>query len=283
MGRGLVGEHVGHEPAPYQLGQHLRDVADQPHGERALLRAGLLYEAERAVEIGLHPIAVARLQPSADARLVHIHAEKCGAVHGRGQRLGATHAAEASGHDETSFEGAAEVLAGTLRKGLVGPLEDSLGADVDPRARGHLAVHGEAQRVEPAELVPRRPARHQVGVRDEHPGRLVMGPEHTDGLSALDQQGFVVLQTAQRGDDPLVALPVSRCLPAAAVDHELLRALRDRGIEIVHEHPESRLLMPAFAGERRPRRGGDRRWVGQCGHREPGIWRWENLTGGGRE
>ena len=43
------------------------------------------------------------------------------------------------------------------RRSLVGALQDALGADVDPRAGGHLAVHGQAELLEPAELRPGGP------------------------------------------------------------------------------------------------------------------------------
>ena len=54
---------------------------------------------------------------------------------------------------------AAEAAAGDLGEALVGALQDPLGADVDPRAGGHLPVHREAERLEAAELVPGRPLR----------------------------------------------------------------------------------------------------------------------------
>ena len=114
---------------------------------------------------------------------------------------------EPAGHHQPPRERAAEVLPGALGEGLVGALQDPLGADVDPRPGGHLAVHREAQRLEPAELVPGRPARHQVRVGDQHPRRLVVRAEDADRLAALHQQRLVVLQPAQRGDDPLVGTP----------------------------------------------------------------------------
>ena len=78
------------------------------------------------------------------------------------------------------------------REGLVRPLEDALGADVDPRPRGHLAVHGEPGRLEVPELLPRRPLRHQQRVGDEHARRHLVGARHPDRLAALHQQGLVV-------------------------------------------------------------------------------------------
>ena len=99
------------------------------------------------------------------------------------------------------------MLAGALGEGLVGALQDSLGADVDPRAGGHLAVHREPQRLEPAELVPGGPAGDQVGVGDQDPGRLLVGAEHPDRLAALNQQRLVVLQPAEGGDDASRSTP----------------------------------------------------------------------------
>ena len=221
--------------------------------------------AERGVQIVLEPVAVAGLDPAADARLVHVHAEERGAVHRGGERLRAAHAAQAAGDHQPALERAAEVLPRALGEGLVGALQDALRADVDPRAGRHLAVHREPERVEPAELVPGRPARHQVRVGDQHPRRLLVRPEDADRLAALDQQRLVVLQPAERGHDPLVALPVPRRLAAPAVDDQLLGPLGDRGIEVVHQHPERGLLVPALAGERRPGGGGDGR-VGEGGH-----------------
>ena len=108
-------------------------------------------------------------------------------------------------------ERAAEVLPGALGERLVGALQDALRADVDPRAGRHLAVHREPERFEPAELVPGRPARHQVRVGDQHPRRLLVGPEHADRLPALDQQRLVVLQPPERGHDRARSTP--SCAP----------------------------------------------------------------------
>ena len=58
-------------------------------------------------------------------------------------------------------------LAGSA-EGLVGALEDPLRADVDPRPRRHLPEHRQPLGLEPAELVPGRPLRHEQRVRDQH-------------------------------------------------------------------------------------------------------------------
>ena len=69
-------------------------------------------------------------------------------------------------------ERAAEALRRALGERLVRALQDALGPDVDPRARGHLPVHREPGRLELAERVPVRPLRHEHRVRDQHPRRL---------------------------------------------------------------------------------------------------------------
>jgi hypothetical protein len=112
------------------------------------------------------------------------------------------------------------VLAAGLGKGLVGALHDALGADVDPAAGRHLAVHHQALAVEFVEVLPGGPVRHQVGVGDQHARRVGMGAEHAHRLAALHQQGLVLAQAAQAGQDLLEAVPVARGLADAAIDHQ---------------------------------------------------------------
>ncbi len=74
-----------------------------------------------------------------------------------------------------------------------------------------------------------------------------MGPEHPDGLPRLHEEGLVVAETAEGLHDPVEALPGAGGLSTAAVHDELVGALRDLGIEIVHEHAKRRLGEPAPA------------------------------------
>ena len=78
------------------------------------------------------------------------------------------------------------------RKGLVRPLEDALGADVDPASGGHLPEHRQPLGLEPPELVPRRPARDEQRVRDQDARRALVRAEDADRLAALDEQRLVV-------------------------------------------------------------------------------------------
>ena len=71
-----------------------------------------------------------------------------------------------------------------------------------------------------------------------------------DRFAGLHEQRFVAPELAELADDDVEAGPVSRCFSAPAVHDQILRTLRDFGVEIVVEHAKSGLLNPAFAGER---------------------------------
>ena len=144
---------------------------------------------------------------------------------------------------------AAEVAAAHFGEGLVGALHDALAADVDPRAGGHLAVHGEALAIELVEVLPGRPVRHQIGIGDQHARRIRMGRKHAHRLAGLHQQGFLFGQGFQRFDDAVVAIPIARGASDAAVDHELGGILRDLGIEVVHQHAQRRFGHPGAGAQ----------------------------------
>ena len=112
-------------------------------------------------------------------------------VHRHGQRLRAAHAAEPGGERDRAGERAVERLRGDGAERLVGALQDALGADVDPRAGGHLAVHREPGGLEAAELRPGRPVAHEVGVGDQHPRRPLVRPHDADRAARLHEQRLV--------------------------------------------------------------------------------------------
>jgi hypothetical protein len=129
--------------AAHQLRQNVGAVAHQPHRDGLPAAARFINDVERVIEVHGHAVAISALQALLDARRVYIHAQKAGIVQGGRQRLGAAHAAHAAGDDEPAAQGAAEVPVGRGREGFESALHNSLAADVDPRAGGHLAVHGE--------------------------------------------------------------------------------------------------------------------------------------------
>jgi hypothetical protein len=179
------------------------------------------------------------------------------AGHHRRERLRAAHAAEAGGQDPLALEVAAIMLAAHFGEGLVGALDDALGADVDPRAGGHLAVHHQALAIELVEHLPGRPFGHEVGVGDQHARRVLVGAEHADRLARLDEQGLVLLEPLERLDDLVEAFPVARGAADAAIDDQALRVLGDLVVEVVHQHPHRGLGGPAAWRRSRAAAGAD--------------------------
>jgi hypothetical protein len=203
----------------------------------------------RVVDVGGLDVEVAVLDAAVDAGLVAIHTDRHPVVHRHGQRLRAAHAAQSGGEGDGACQRAAELLLRDRTEGLVGALQDALRADVDPRARRHLPVHHQALGLELAELLPIRPVANEIGVRDQHARRPFVGAEHTDWLAGLHQHGLVVLQPAQRPHDRVERLPAAGGAAGAAVDHQVFGMLGDLGVEIVHQHPQRGLLLPALASQ----------------------------------
>ena len=228
----LIGEDVGCDSTPNQLWQDVGRVADESDRERALGARRFADPGERLVEAPRLAIAVSRLDALVDARLVDVDSEDRRVVHRRGERLRAAHAAKSGGEHEPAGERSAELRARDGAERLVRALEDSLRADVDPRAGGHLAVHHQTGALELAEIVPGRPTTNEIAVRDEHARRPRVRAEHADRLPALDEQRLVVLETPQRIDDRVERFPAARRAARAAIDDEIVGSLgdfRDRG------------------------------------------------------
>ena len=250
MGRGLVGHDVGagsaHLHAADEFREDLGGVADQGHGLGLAPGGPVRDHGQRLVQrMGLG-VAIAGADAEVGAGLVAFDGKAAGPGHHGGQRLRAAHPAQARRQDPLALEIAAVMLAPGLGEGLVGALNDALRADVDPRARGHLAVHGQALLVEFVEMVPVRPVRHQVRVGDQHAWRVLVGAEDAHGLAGLDQQRLVLVQPAQGLDYAVEVVPGPRRPPDAAIDDQLVRVLGHVGMQVVHQHPQRRLGQPAF-------------------------------------
>ena len=245
VGGGLVGHEVEVLPSPGQLGHDVGRVPEQANGERAAGERGGTQARERVLQGVGRLIEVARLEPAIDAGLVDLDAEDRRPRERRGQRLGAAHPSQARCEDRPPGERrGTEVLLARGGERLVGALQDSLRADVNPRSGGHLAEHGQALGLEAPELVPRRPLRHEQRVRDQDARRIDRGPEHRHGLARLNEQCLVVRELEQRMDDCLERLVRACRLAAAAVDDEVLGAFGDVGVEVVQQHAERRLRRP---------------------------------------
>lgn len=149
------------------------------------------------------------------------------------------------------------MLAACFHEGFIGALHNPLTADVDPASGGHLAVHRQPFRVQLVEVFPRRPVRHQVGVGNQHAGRIFMGFEYADRFAGLHQQRFVVFEIRQRLNNGVIARPVARGAAYAAVDHQLVGIFRYLRIKVVHQHAQRCFGEPAFCSERGAARGAD--------------------------
>ncbi len=246
MGAGLVGDDVDRDPAPQQLGEHLGAVAD--HADRP------------GASLGSWPAAPSPRRNRGRRR----PRPGSGAATRRSSRVRSTSTIRQTPSLRVTASGcappmppqppvsvnvparrAAEPLLGDGGERLVRALDDALGADVDPRAGGHLAVHGEARALQPAELGPVRPVRHQVGVGDQHPRRPLVGPHHPDRAAGLDQHGLVGLQVAS-------ACGPWRRTSASRVPPGRCRRTR-RGRRVVRRSPDRGCSSASAAGPRWPR------------------------------
>ena len=155
---GLVGDDVEPLAGRRPGGLDLRGVADERDRQRLPLGRPRPRRRERLRGVVGEPVDVADVEPPSRPRLVDLDRDAGALVHRHGQRLRAAHPAQAGGQRHGPPQAAAEVLARELGERLVGALEDPLGADVDPGAGRHLAVHRQAFALELAERVPGRPA-----------------------------------------------------------------------------------------------------------------------------
>ena len=241
---GLVGDDVDLDAPAQQLGEDHGRVADHADRQRPALPLRGQHRRDRLVQrVGDH-VEVAVPDPAVQPVGVDVDDQAGAAVHGDRERLGAAHAAAAGGQRQRAGEGAAEPLGGDRGERLVGALQDALGADVDPRAGGHLAVHGQTELFQAAELGPGGPVADQVGVGQQHPGRPLVGAQHADRPAGLHQHRLVVAQFGQGPDQRVVRRPVAGGPPGAAVHDQVLRALGHLRVEVVHQHPHGRLLRP---------------------------------------
>ena len=257
MRGGLVRDDVEPLARGRPRGLDLRGVPDQRHRQRLALGRPRAGHRERLGGVVGQPVDVADLVAPPGPRLVDLDRDAGALVHRHGERLRAAHAAEAGGQRHGAAQAPAEVPARELRERLVRALEDPLGADVDPRPGGHLAVHRQALPLELAERVPVRPLADEVRVGDQDPRRPLVGPEHGDRLAGLDEERLVVAQPLELADDRVERLPAPGRAPGAAVDDEVVGVLGDLRVEVVHEHPQDGFLLPAAGLEGRAARRAD--------------------------
>ncbi len=248
-----IGAAVGHFftclHAAQDLGEDVGRIADQGHGLRFARLGPAVDHRQRLVEVVGFLVAITGADTEVGAGLVAFHGKAGGARHDGCQRLGTAHAAEAAGQDPLACQVAVIMLAAGFREGLVGALNDALGADIDPRAGRHLAVHHQALLIELVEVLPIGPVGYQVGVRNEHARRIGMGPDDGYRLARLDEQRFVGFEILQRGADGIEVVPGARSATDPAINDQLVRVFGDIRMQVVHQHAKRRLGQPALGVE----------------------------------
>ena len=247
MSRRLVGDDVDRFVVVHERLEKLDGVGFDSDRLGHAVALGQPGQPDGIVDVRGDHVEVARLDPPVQAGGVDVGADDDPAIHGHGQRLGPAHTADAGRQRQGPGQGSAETLGGDRREGLVGALQDALGADVDPRSGCHLPVHGEPELLEAAELVPVVPLADQVAVGDQDPGSPFVGAQDADRPAGLDEQRLVVGQLLQGPRDGLEAGPVARRFAAAAVDDQIVGALGDVGVEVVVQHPPGGFLGPGSA------------------------------------
>src|SRR5262249_16480942 len=75
------------------------------------------------------------------------------------------------------------------------------------------------------------------------------------GLARREGQGLVMAEPAGLADDGVEGRPRPGRPARAAVDDERIRVLGYRRVEVVHQHTQGGLLLPALAAQLRPAGG----------------------------
>ena len=179
----LVGHNVDGHISIQNLGEHGGGVAHHANREGALLVFGGENASKSIVEIGRVFVEVSVFDAASQARLVDVDDEHGALIHSDGQWLRAAHATASTGQGEGSGKGSAKVLPSDRCERFEGALQNSLRADVDPRACRHLAVHGQPLGLQPTKLGPVRPVAHEVGVCNENAGRPFVRAKNPNGFA----------------------------------------------------------------------------------------------------
>ncbi len=247
MRAGLIGQQIGNEISLHHFRKDVGAVANQTDRGRALCLSRLVDQLQCLIERWHHVVAIAGRKPFLDPCRIHLNPDEACAIHGRGQRLRAAHSTEPAADDEFTREISIEMFFPGRAKGFERALHNSLAADVNPGTGRHLSIHRQPEPFEFVELLVVRPITNEIGIRDQYSWGFIVGAEFADRLARLNEQGLVVFKPAQRTDNRIETFPISGRPPGAAVNDQSIRRFRDFRIEIVHQHPQGRFLVPAFA------------------------------------
>ena len=112
MRGGLVGHHIRKKPAGHQVRQQLGGVAEHANRAGDAVAGALLRAPHRSVQVRRTFVEVLRGQPLFNPGRIDLDDQRHAAVHGHGQRLGATHATQTGGDDDAAGQRAAKMPAG---------------------------------------------------------------------------------------------------------------------------------------------------------------------------
>src|SRR4030095_15547490 len=140
-------------------------------------------------------------------------------------------------------------------KCLVGTLDNTLRTNINPTPGRHLPIHRELHCFQTVKFVACCPVWHEVGVRDQHTGRMRKCPEYTASLARLNQERLVILQIAQSTDNCMKGFPAACRTAGTTVDDQFAGIFRDFLVQIVHQHAHRGFLVPTFARNRCATRG----------------------------
>ena len=185
----------GTMPRRASSGQHVGAVAHQAHRDRLPAPARVLAAFQRLVEVAGHAVAVARLQALLDARR---DPPRCPGSTRRSWSRPAVARRPCRPCRPRPPASRASVppkcLSRRRRERLVRALHDALAADVDPRPRRHLAVHHQAQPLQPrnSSQFDQCPTRLELAISTR--GAYVVRAEDAHRLARLHQQRLVVFE-----------------------------------------------------------------------------------------
>ena len=93
-------------------------------------------------------------------------------------------------------------------------------------------------------MLPSGPVWYQVGIGDQHSRCVFVGFENANWFARLHQQGFVVVQFFQAGDDLVETFPIACGAAYATVYHQFFWVFRHIRVEVVHQHAQWRFGQP---------------------------------------
>ena len=242
----LIGDHIWAHAAFEKLGENISRIAEQAHRFRFARLGPAVDHLKRFVKRVGAFVDVFGAQAEVDAVGVTLNSQTTGTRHHGCQGLRAAHTTQTTGQDPFACKIAVVMLAACLDECLVGALNDALAADVNPRPRGHLAVHCQTLFIELVEMIPSGPMRHEVGIGDQHTRRIAVGFDDGNGFAGLHNQRFIILQILEAGNDTVKVFPCPRRSPDATIDHQFMRVFSHIRVQVIHQHPQRCLCLPAF-------------------------------------